>query len=61
MDNMQIRLNKPAIGHLTASSGGKTLWGDFIQSRPERRILAPLAPLIKSGLTASIELEILKG
>lgn len=61
MENMQIRLNEPAIGHLTASSMGKTLWGDFIQSRPERRILAPLAPLLKSGLTAPIELEILKG
>ncbi len=61
MQNMQIRLNEPAIGHLTASCAGKTLWGDFIQSRPERRILAPLAPLIKSGLTAPIELEILKG
>ncbi len=61
METMQFRLNEPATGHLTVSSAGKTLWNDFIQSRPERRILAPLAPLMKSGLTAPVELEILKG
>ena len=59
MEQMQIRLNTPATGHLTAMSGGKALWGDFIESRPERRILAPLAPLLKTPLTEDVELEII--
>ncbi len=58
MAQMQIRLAQPARGHLTALSGGKTLWGDFIESRPERRLLAPLAPALKSGLAAPVELRI---
>ena len=61
MQNMQIRLNTAATGHLTASSAGKTIWGDFIQSRPERRILAPLKPLINAAATSPIELSILGG
>jgi len=60
MKLMQIRLNQPAIGHLTACSGGKTLWGDFIQSRPERRILAPLFPMLQNNLTTAVELKILR-
>lgn len=61
MGMMQLRLNRPAIGHLIARTGGKTLWSDFLQSRPERRILAPLAPVLKSGITAPVEMEILEG
>lgn len=59
MAQMQIRLTRPAAGHLSAISNGKTLWGDFIQSRPERRILAPLAALFNSQLTHPVELKIL--
>ncbi|HGG06271.1 MAG TPA: NAD(P)/FAD-dependent oxidoreductase [Aliiroseovarius sp.] len=61
MDAMQLRLTRPASGHLTAMSGGKTLWGDFIESRPERRILAPLAPLLKPGLNDDVDLHLLGG
>jgi NADPH-dependent 2,4-dienoyl-CoA reductase/sulfur reductase-like enzyme len=59
MTAMQLRLNQPVIGHLTASSAGRTLWGDFVQSRPERRILAPLAPMLKAGGTAPVDLSII--
>ena len=59
MTTLQLRLKQPAIGHLTASSAGHTLWGDFLQSRPERRILAPLAPLLNTGVTAPIDLSIM--
>ncbi len=59
MSQMQLRLSQPASGHLTAISGGKTLWGDYIESRPERRILAPLAPMLKPDITAPIELRII--
>jgi len=59
MEYMQIGLAAPACGHLTASSGGKTLCGDYINSRPVRRILAPLQPLIASKRTEPVELRIL--
>lgn len=59
MEHGQIRLNHPATGHLSAMSGGKTLWGDFIESRPERRILMPLAPLLKPDLKQPVELKII--
>ena len=60
MENLQIRLNQPVKGHLAIHSGDKVLWSNFIHSRPERRILAPLAPIIKAGLTAPVEIEIRK-
>ncbi|MCF6234682.1 MAG: NAD(P)/FAD-dependent oxidoreductase [Rhodobacteraceae bacterium] len=60
MANMQLRLSQPAIGHLTACSASRTLWGDFLQSRPERRILAPLAPMLKAGVTAPVDLSIIR-
>lgn len=59
MEHMQIRLNQPATGYLSALSAGKCLWSDFIQSRPERRILAPLSPLLGKRLTAPVEMKIL--
>ena len=59
MKTMQIRLNTPAIGHLTAISAGKPIWGDFIQSRPERRILAPLSPVLKARPTSPVLLKII--
>lgn len=61
MQQMQLRLNRPALGYLNARSNGKTLWSDYIQSRPERRILAPLHPLLRTGATAPIELDIIEG
>jgi len=59
MGEMQLRLARPARGYLTALSGGKTLWGDFLESRPERRILAPLKPMLKAGADHPVEIRIL--
>ena len=58
MQHLQIRLNRPTTGYLSLISGGKTLWSDFIESRPERRILAPLAPLLNSHPTGPVSLKI---
>ena len=56
LEHMQIRLNNPTSGHLSVTSGGNTLWGDFIDSRPERRILVPLRPVLGAIPTEPIEL-----
>ncbi len=61
MEQMQIRLTQPVSGYLIAQSGGKTLWTDFLQSRPERRILAPLGPMLKTDKSAAVELKIISG
>ena len=60
MASMQIRLAQPATGHLTVSSSGRSLWGDFISSRPERRILAPLAPVLNTGFAGPVDLGIIR-
>ncbi len=60
MDQLQLRLSRPASGHLTAMQGGRALWSDFVSSRPERRLLAPLAPLLKAGPSAPITLKLLE-
>lgn len=57
MARVQMRLNYPASGHLVASCEGKTLWTDFLDSQPERRILAPLPPLLKMNFDAPIQME----
>lgn len=59
MTQMQLRLSRPATGYLTALSGGTCLWSDFIQSRPERRILAPLSPVLAKPLNAAVAMKIL--
>ncbi len=58
MEVMQIRLNQPAIGQLIVRSGGNTLWSNSLNSRPERRILAPLSPALKANLQEEVELSI---
>ena len=59
MENLQIRLSEPASGHLSITHNGQTLWSDFLDTRPERRILAPMAPILKTPLTGPVKLEIL--
>lgn len=56
MTHAQIRVNRPVSGQLQAVSDGKVLWSKAIKSRPERRILIPLAPLLEQGITAPIEI-----
>jgi NADPH-dependent 2,4-dienoyl-CoA reductase/sulfur reductase-like enzyme len=60
MEKMQIRLNRPVFGHLDIQSDGKSIWGESLQSRPERRILAPLDPILNIDLRAPVELRILR-
>lgn len=58
MTEVQIRLQRPVNGTLIATSGGNTLWSKHINSRPERRILAPLSPLLKSVFDAQVEITL---
>jgi len=60
MKSIQIRVTQPVQGHLTASTSGRSLWGDFISSRPERRILAPLAPVLNTGSAGPVDLAIIR-
>ena len=61
MRQMQLRLSRPASGHLSALQEGRALWTDFLSSRPERRVLAPLAPLIRAVPGETIEMHLLEG
>lgn len=58
MVQAQLRLKRPASGYLSAMRAGHTIWSDFVASRPERRLLIPLAPLLKAGAGQSVELPI---
>ena len=49
MENAQLRLTAPTSGLLTARSNGDTLSSEFLDSRPERRILTAIGPLLKSN------------
>lgn len=60
MAQMQLRLSRPDSGYLSAISGGHTLWGDYLSSRPERRILAPLAPLLNAPPSPPVHMRILR-
>ena len=60
MEHMQIRLSQPARGRLSITSNGQPLFEKSLNSRPERRILAPLAPILKAGLSAPVKLQILR-
>jgi len=64
MSQAQLRLSRPAAGYLSAMREGHTIWSDFVASRPERRLLAPLAPLLGAGRDAGagapIELHLLE-
>ncbi len=63
MKTMQIRLDHPAAGYLTAGCAGRSIWSGYLQSRPERRILAPLSPVLKTvlktGLNTPVQLKII--
>jgi len=49
MENAQLRLSAPTSGLLTAHAKGATLTSTFLDSRPERRILTPIGPLLKGS------------
>ena len=58
MKDLQLRLNRRVDGALIARSNGKTLFRQRLKSLPERRILAPLEPLIANGFSSLIEIDI---
>ena len=58
MTQMQLRLARPARGRLTATVDGREIWSTPIDSRPERRLLAPLAPLLPHRGAAAIEIAL---
>ncbi len=59
MRAMQLRMSVPASGYLTALSGGRSLHSAFVQARPERRLLLPLAPILNAKPEETIRLRLL--
>ncbi|NIA69223.1 FAD-dependent oxidoreductase [Pelagibius litoralis] len=55
MASAQIRVTRPLRGTLVARQNGKTLWSGRIASRPERRLLLPLQPLVAQAVAGTIE------
>lgn len=60
MSHMQLRVNQPVSGHLTATSGGETLQTTFLDSRPERRILMPMLSVHRLRAAQDVDLNILR-
>lgn len=58
MNKLQIGLNAPVNGHLTAHAGGRQVWKGRINSRPVRRILMPLTDVLQSHPTRDIALSV---
>lgn len=56
MEYLQIRLARPARGRLCARADGREVWSIPINSRPERRLLAPLAALLPHRGASAIEI-----
>ncbi|MCF6271826.1 MAG: NAD(P)/FAD-dependent oxidoreductase [Rhodobacteraceae bacterium] len=57
MAQMQLRLNKPVSGRLYATSGGQRLWSGALNTVPERRILAPIGPIITAAPIHEVLME----
>lgn len=58
MDQMQLGLERPFSGRLVARSAGKELWSGRLSGAPVRRVLAPLAPLLRAPLDAPVDLAL---
>jgi len=58
MTHMQIRVAHPVAGRISVNSGDVCHWSGSIKSRPERRVLAPLAPLLNRDLKGPVGLRI---
>ncbi len=58
MAQMQLRLAMPASGRLAALSAGKTLTARRFTSRPERRVLLALAPVLAGRPRVDVTLKI---
>ncbi len=58
MVSLQIGLQESVNGHLLASSDSHLIWRKRLRSRPVRRILMPLADIIKYQSGADVRLSI---
>ena len=58
MEHLQMRLDRPARGRLQMLADGREIWSRPIDSLPERRLLAPLAPLLRHRGAAAIEITL---
>lgn len=64
MRHLQLRLTRPARGTLSLTADGAELWSGWINSRPERRILiptAPIVPLLEQGETPMFAIGLQEG
>ena len=57
MEKMQIALSSPIKGQIRAQSSGEILARKFLRSRPLRRILMPLAPIINASPTSTVDIS----
>ncbi|MBP5858608.1 FAD-dependent oxidoreductase [Marivibrio halodurans] len=60
-DAVQLRAARAARGLLTARAGSRILWTGRLDTLPERRILAPIAPLLAAGPGAEITFALEEG
>ena len=58
MDYLQVRLARAVKGRLCARADGREIWSRHIASRPERRLLVPLAALLPHRGASSIEITL---
>lgn len=58
LTSLQLRLKYPADGYLAAETEGITLWRGGLKSRPERRILIPLNPLLDGLRAAPVDITL---
>jgi NADPH-dependent 2,4-dienoyl-CoA reductase/sulfur reductase-like enzyme len=55
MVQMQLGLERPFSGRLVARSAGKVLWAGRLSGAPVRRVLAPLAPILRAQPDAPVD------
>lgn len=55
MANAQLRVARPLRGTVVARQEDRTLWSGKIASRPERRVLLPLGPIVEKAVPGIIE------
>lgn len=60
MTSVQLRLKQPFKGRLVAETEGRMLWSGALNARPERRILAPMKPLLEDLHHAPINMTLLE-
>jgi hypothetical protein len=57
-DRIELRLAAPARGRLALRAGSRLLWSGPVDSLPERRLSAPIAPALAGGEDATLGVEL---